>query len=239
MFLQNIKLKDVDPSKKYDVLIPLGSTEQHGPYLPFGTDTYVTDDVVQTIDQHFPEMLILPTLPYSCSKEHAGFQGTIWLEKDTLMNVLLDVCTSLKDIARNFILFTEHGGNIFVLDRFVLEYQEKFLPIRLYHLNSGDQAVDTELVKFFIGPVDQHAGNSEISLMLSIQPSLIDIPEINSPKHIVSDPWETGRLKDKSTDGIADEHPKWIVNKTIGDAICKMMKKTVLKDLNSFLDENI
>lgn len=236
MFLQNLKLIDLDPFKKYDILIPIGSTEQHGPYIPFGTDTYMTNDVVEAIDSKFPEVLILPTLPYSCSKEHEGFQGTIWLEEETLHTVLNDVCISLKDIAKSFILFSEHGGNLLPLDRFISAFQSQFSPIALHHLKTGDQEVDAELVKLFNGPVDQHAGNSEISLMLSLQPELTVIPKASSPKRVVVDPWETGRLKEKSMDGIADEHPRWIVEKSIGENVRINMKNAVLKDLEQFLN---
>lgn len=235
MFLHNQKLTDLDPLKKFDVLIPIGSTEQHGPYIPFGMDTYMTDDIVQAIDQKFPNILIIPTLPYSCSKEHEGFLGTIWLEEETMKKVLMDVCKSLQGLARSLILFTEHGGNLVLLDQFVAENRNQFLPIRLYHLKTGDEEVDKELAKRFAGPVDQHAGNSEISLMLSLKPELTNVPEVGSPKRPVSDPWETGRLKDKSVDGIADEHPQWLVEKSVGDLVRSSMKEAVLRDLNSLL----
>ena len=73
MFLKEIKLTNLDPNKKYTILVPIGSTEQHGPYIPFGSDTYMTDAIVEEINRQFPEILILPTLEISCSKEHEGF----------------------------------------------------------------------------------------------------------------------------------------------------------------------
>lgn len=50
------------------------------------------------IDKEFPFLLVLPTREYSCSKEHEGFEGTIWLEEPTLKAIMRDMCSSEKKL---------------------------------------------------------------------------------------------------------------------------------------------
>ena len=83
------------------------------------------------------------------------------------------------------------------------------------------------------GPVDGHAGNSEISLMLSLHPNLTAIPKKDDQKTPVN--WTVYRLKDQSNDGVADPHPEWIVNKELGDLLVKVMKESTIKNLKKIL----
>lgn len=127
MYLKEKKLTDIDPAKMHHILVPIGSTEQHGPYLPFGTDTYMTDDVVREMEKSFPELLIAPTLEYSCSREHEGFQGTLWLSEETLKAILRDVCESFRSIAKGIGFFSGHGGNLHVIDSFIVEQHAAYV----------------------------------------------------------------------------------------------------------------
>ncbi len=70
MKLKELKATDFKKNQKYDFLFPIGATEQHGPFIPFGTDTYITEYLVQDIEKQFPEIIILPTLEVSRSQEH-------------------------------------------------------------------------------------------------------------------------------------------------------------------------
>src|SRR5437763_1122034 len=121
MFLKQLKLSDLYPNKKYDFIVPIGSTEQHGPFLPFGTDTYSTDEFLKKINQSFPELIILPTLEYSCSREHEGCMGTIWLKEETLLSILDDVSNSVATYASNIMILSGHGGNLATIQNFVKE----------------------------------------------------------------------------------------------------------------------
>lgn len=236
MFLKQIKLSDLNPDKKYVVLVPIGSTEQHGPYIPYGSDTYMTDAIVEEINSQFPDLLILPTLEYSSSKEHEGFLGTLWLEDKTLKLVFRDLCTSIENIASKIIFFSEHGGNLHVIQEYIVEQQGSFNNIALYHLRCYDQVVDQVASEIMNGPVDSHAGNSEISVLLSLQSKLTTIPSNDDPKTpLTTDPWETGRLKDKSNDGIADPNPEWLVSRELGDQLIKVMKENTIQNLEKIL----
>lgn len=68
MKLKELKTTDLLPNQKYNFLLPIGATEQHGAYLPLGTDTYLTDYLVEKISKKHPDIITIPTLEYSRSQ---------------------------------------------------------------------------------------------------------------------------------------------------------------------------
>lgn len=235
MFLKQLKLTDLDKNKKYDFIVPFGSTEQHGPFIPFGTDTYVTDAMLARTNQDFPELIILPTLEYSCSGEHEGFVGTVWLSESTFHLLMIDVCNSLKNYARSISFITGHGGNLRPIDSFVTNSINKFDDVKLSHLSFNDDTVNDKIVDLIGGPCDEHAGNSEISLMLAVHPDLTITPSTEYKKIPVKNPWEKGRLIEKSIDGIADANPEWHVNKEFGEKVFEWLYEEIKKQLMEIL----
>jgi creatinine amidohydrolase len=53
-------------------LLPIGSFEQHGPYLPLVTDTLIATGISESISRQH-NTFQLPALAFGCSHEHAGF----------------------------------------------------------------------------------------------------------------------------------------------------------------------
>jgi len=96
------------------VILPIGSCEQHGPYLPIDTDLRIVQLLAEKLAQSFlgKDALLLPAIPFSCSWEHKGL-GTLALNVGTLAAVIHDVAQSLKtwNVPVFFILVNWHGGN--------------------------------------------------------------------------------------------------------------------------------
>lgn len=96
------------------VLLPIGSVEQHGPYLPVDTDLRIAQLLATKLAESFPdpEPLLLPVIPFSCSWEHQGL-GTIALNVGTLAAMLHDVARSLRmwEAPCLLLLVNWHGGN--------------------------------------------------------------------------------------------------------------------------------
>lgn len=76
------------------VLIPVGSTEQHGPHLPLMTDGAQAIDVAQAAAER-TGVLITPPLWFGWTPHHMGYPGTIGLRADTLADIVEDIATSL------------------------------------------------------------------------------------------------------------------------------------------------
>ncbi len=72
------------------VILPLGATEQHGPHLPLGTDTFRAAALAERLAAALPDTLVAPTLPIGCSDEHTGFAGLLSLDHATLAAVIVD-----------------------------------------------------------------------------------------------------------------------------------------------------
>lgn len=96
------------------LILPIGSYEQHGPYLPLDTDLRIASLLAEQLAKTFPpdRVLLLPALPYSCSWEHKG-PGTLALTVGTLAAVIHDLAQSLKtwQFPALLLLVNWHGGN--------------------------------------------------------------------------------------------------------------------------------
>ena len=229
MKLKELKATDFKEDQKYNFIFPIGATEQHGSFIPFGTDTYITDYLVERVSGTFPEIVILPTLEYSRSQEHRGFYGTIWLSEETLEGVLSDVCNSTAPKARNIFLTSFHANDA-VIQKFIKNSDLK----NVVHLEIFNEADDDHIRNILDGPIDEHAGNSEISNMLFIDKDLVEIPPSDFPKSQMSDPWKTDNLVEKCPNGIADNHPKWVTNPKRGKAILDIYAQRMVKNLKSY-----
>jgi creatinine amidohydrolase/Fe(II)-dependent formamide hydrolase-like protein len=231
MFLENIKTTDFDPNRKYTFVIPMGATEQHGPFLPTGTDSFLMDCIIRDCEGFFPNIVFLPTLRVTCSEEHEGFPGSVWISTDTMKRILVDICHSLRPYAKTIAFASFHGGNLKFLDSFVLEREMNYEGVKLLHIPVGSEEAEKKMCELLDGPTDAHAGNVEISMMLSEKESLVDVPSPSYKKSIIKDAFGTNHIKDFSDDGIADNHPAWIVSKENG----KMFTEWIVEDFKNEL----
>jgi creatinine amidohydrolase len=105
---------------KDTILVPMASTEQHGPHLPLKTDTVTAEEVTRRVAQLI-EVLYTPALWAGYSPQHmhepgAG-RGSITLRAETLLNLMYDVARSCIHHGFNRVIFINgHGSNVKVVD---------------------------------------------------------------------------------------------------------------------------
>ena len=165
-------------------VLPLGATEQHGPHLPFATDTWIADELARRFCEVFPEAVQLPALAFGCSSEHMGFPGTLDLRPETLRALLCDVLASLRahGFERAF-LFSAHGGNAAILRDALPELAKASEPLRviaytdLVELTATLRRVSAELG---VAPeaAGHHAGELETSILSSLRPQSVRHSEL-------------------------------------------------------------
>ena len=95
-------------------VLPVGSTEQHGPHAPLGTDTLTAKAVAEAGVEASPEDVpIAPTIPVGIAAEHRHFAGTLWVSPDAFRSYVGDVITSLAYHGwKRVVVVNGHGGNV-------------------------------------------------------------------------------------------------------------------------------
>jgi creatinine amidohydrolase len=146
-------------------VLPVGSFEQHGEYLPLITDTVVACLVAGRIAEDYP-LLLLPPITVSCSHEHAGFAGTVSISARTLMAVVEDVDESLRSAGvQNLVIVNGHGGN-YSLRNVVQQATTGRARMALFPAAEDWNTARADAGCKTSAHEDMHGGELEVSLLL-------------------------------------------------------------------------
>ncbi len=146
-------------------VLPVGSFEQHGKYLPLITATAIACVIAQEIADAYPVHL-LPPITVSCSHEHAAFPGTVSISARTLIAMIDDIRASLaRSGIHKLVIVNGHGGN-YVLSNVVQEANVDGPAVSLFPLGP-----DWDRAREYGGlqsdrHADMHAGEIETSILL-------------------------------------------------------------------------
>jgi creatinine amidohydrolase len=153
-------------------ILPIGSFEQHGPYLPLITDTVVACSISQAIAEAYP-VLFLPPVTVSCSHEHQAWPGTVSISARTLYAVVADIRESLRRSGLSkLVLVNGHGGN-YVLRNIVQEASVEGPAMALYPGSSEWAGARAAAGMTTNDHEDMHAGELETSILLHACPELV------------------------------------------------------------------
>lgn len=99
-------------------VLPVGTTEQHGPHLPLSTDVVTATEMSRMAVERIPqEAVLMPSVYYSFNEHHLDFPGTIAVEGPTIINYVTDIGKSLAHHGfRKILLVNGHGSNVPFLD---------------------------------------------------------------------------------------------------------------------------
>jgi creatinine amidohydrolase len=150
------------------VLIPIGTTEQHGAHMPLDTDCFIARSLsvraAELGEQDGVSILVAPTLNVTLSWYHMQFPGSIRLSTTTFFQVFREVCESLEQHGfRNLVAVNGHGGNIAALTVAVNHYFET--TGRVFLVQWWDLAADA--LAEIEGPMI-HAEEAETSLAIAL-----------------------------------------------------------------------
>jgi len=150
-------------------LLPVGSTEQHGPHAPLGLDSLTAEAIaVEGADRYAAdrdtEVLVGPTVPVGVAAEHRHFEGTLWVSEDTFRAYVRETIGSLAAHGIDRIVAVNgHGGNVDALRELCGAVSR-----------DGD-AYAVQYTWFDAVEFDDlgHAGPAETSLIRHLRPELI------------------------------------------------------------------
>jgi len=140
------------------LLVPVGSFEQHGSHLPLTTDTIVATTVCNDVAT-VRDVDVAPAFPYGASGEHEGFWGLLSLGTDATAQALVELVRSARASWSRLVFVSGHGGNFEALHRVVTVAQVEGDDVLVWFPTDHEG--------------DAHAGVTETSVLLSVDPALV------------------------------------------------------------------
>ncbi|MFC3957675.1 creatininase family protein [Halovivax cerinus] len=164
-------------------VLPVGSTEQHGPHAPLGTDTLAATAVAETGVEAFDgDVAVAPALPVGVAEEHRHFAGTLWLEPDTFRATVRDCVRSLAHHGFDRVVVVNgHGGNVDALTEVTAEssrHDDAYAVAFTWFEAVGEHSADMG-----------HAGPLETSLLRAIDPDLVREDRVEEARDGAADGW--------------------------------------------------
>lgn len=163
-------------------IIPVGAHEQHGPHMAESCDAVLAEKMAKKLGRKlFPYALVTPVINMGVSEHHLHFPGTIALQPTTLIAVIKDIVTSLKQHGiTQFLLLNAHGGNQATLNVASLMLKKE-LDVDVYYAKTTASAKKS-LEKHIMSPLFGHSCEREVSEALYLAPELVKLDRIEKGK---------------------------------------------------------
>lgn len=167
-------------------VLPVGSTEQHGPHAPLGTDALAAAAVAEAGVETYRERTdadvpIAPTIPVGIAAEHRAFDGTLWVSPDTFRAYVRETVASLAHHGFDRVVIVNgHGGNTDALREITgtISREDDAYAVAFTWFDS----IDTEQEMGHGGPV-------ETSLLYHIDDDAIREEELETARDGASEGW--------------------------------------------------
>lgn len=180
------------------VLLPVGSTEQHGPHLPLDVDVFLCEQVCLETARRAPgRVLVLPPVSYGLNLHHIDFPGTIHIEPEVFVAFCLNVTKSVAYHGfRRILVVNGHGSNGPIADlvarKTTLATESLCAAVNYYvfGLEAFERVKESEVIA--------HADEFETSLYLYLAPERVRMDRAvagddHRGKHMSSD--STGKVR--------------------------------------------
>lgn len=178
-----IELADIPWTKAEEVfqkgdlaILPLGAVEEHGPHLPLSTDNIIAGAIAKKVAEK-TNAILLPSISYGYVLSGRDYPGSISIEAETLSALINDICKVLhKQGIKKIIVINQHVPNAPII-RILSKKLEEGLGIELMCITlPGLQEILNNICESEPWHANiVHAEEIETSLMLAIQPDLVDM----------------------------------------------------------------
>lgn len=236
------------------ILIPIGSTEQHGPNGLIGTDSICVTSIANRLGLK-DDILVAPSISLGPAQFNLKFPGTISLRPSTLMRLVEDYVLSLESQGfQRFYFINGHGGNLAPVRA---AFQEIYMKFSLKDTNSNAprcrikswwEYPETNALRnsLFAEREGLHATPSEISMVQYTFPKYIkdttpiswqSVPEEYIHNHKEDDHFNSSHHINLHPDGRIGSDPS-LANPEDGENLLKTASAELYKDYLSFLLED-
>ena len=172
-------------------LIPVGSTEQHGPHLPLGTD-FITAQALARAAVEETGAICAPTIPVGVSAHHQQFWGTLSVSPDAFRAYMHGLARSLAAHGIKRLVFVNgHGGNTAALVEVCRDLRSEgvFAAVWNWWLDPEIQKLFEELFQ----SKGTHAGATETAIIWAIDESLVQTDQLEEAAQGASETFQLTR----------------------------------------------
>lgn len=165
MELQDYSWTEIREQENDVAILPVGSTEQHGPHNPVGVDAIIARHLARDACRE-TNTTCLPSIEIGVAEHHRNFDGTLYVSHDTLRSYVYETIQSLTHHGiGKVIVVNGHGGNTAALQEACahLTRNEDLFAIEWEWFSNIDYEVG-------------HGGKAETSIMMHLKPELVDEP---------------------------------------------------------------
>lgn len=166
---------NLDPNRTVAIL-PIASTEQHGPHLPISTDVTIANGMIAEVRKILPEhldVLVLPTQEIGKANEHIHGPGTLSFGAELLIPMWTAIGQKVSEAGvRKMVIVNSHGGNLDIMSIVSRECRVRFqmavVATQWGRFGSPEGLISAHEQSFGI-----HGGEVETSIMLHFRPDLV------------------------------------------------------------------
>jgi creatinine amidohydrolase len=177
--MTNLEVREYLDGGGTTVIVPVGSTEDHGDHGPLWTDVYIPLEVAKRAAREL-DAIVGPPVPFGIAHDHRGAAGLVHVRLETFVNLLRDVCRSLADVGfGRIVLLNGHYCNSHAIEFAVAQFADE-LPdgVRVYPFPYWAGMKPEEAEQYLSGSVGIHANVGETSVVLAINPALCDMERV-------------------------------------------------------------
>ena len=192
------EIRDAVRAGKTTIIIPVGGTEQSGPYMAVGKHNVRVAVLSDRIARQLGNALVAPVIAYVPEGDtdpptsHMRFPGTITVPKDVFERTIESAAESFRIHGfLDVVLLGDHGGYQASLKAVAERLNRKWASLRTspqaraHYIPEYYQAVETTFVqelraRGFGADIGTHADINDTSLMLAVDPSMVRLKQLQS-----------------------------------------------------------
>lgn len=225
------------------IIIPVGSTEQHGPTGLIGTDAICPEKIAEQVARQ-ENILVAPTVYYGMSQHHLGFSGSITLRPSTMVSMIRDIVDSLAVHGfTRLLFFNGHGGNVSPLKTAFSEIYAGYslsrspCPVHCRLVNWYDGRRVKELAAAWFKTAEgNHATPSEVALSFYAFPDAVKSAPLSPCIAPDGEFRDAGDFRARFPDGRMGSDPS-LASVEKGERLCRAAVADLIESCHEFITE--